>query len=106
MLSDTCKPFMLSVIMLSVVAPFSSATKRKKVLQPCQQTESGKLVWEGIRLLFENGMINRRLLVPNKIADSFCKFDDVILAKVDDSEKNGKPSVFWLQRLGRESATK
>jgi hypothetical protein len=91
--------------MLSVVAPFSSATKREKVLQPRQQTESGTVIWEDIRILNNTDEINRRLLVPYKISDSFEKFDDVILAKVD-SEKNGKPNVFRLQRFGREAATK
>jgi hypothetical protein len=99
MLSATCKPYMLSVM-----APDSSATKRKKVLQPRQQTESGTVNWEDIRILNNTDEINRRLLVPYKIV-SFEKFDDVILAKVD-SDKKGKPSVFRLQRLGREAATK
>jgi len=68
------------------------------------QHKDGELVWEHIKFNFEEGILNRCLMVPSKTGKVFTKFDDVILSK--DADKSLNKSMYELQRLGRNTATK
>lgn len=66
--------------------------------------KGGKLIWENIKFSFEQGTLNRCLMVSDKSGNAFTKFDDVILPEEDFIKT--KKSVYQLQRLGRETAMK